>query len=153
MIVNVEIRPLIEQDALISWRWRNDVSVWKYTGSKPDIAITPEIELDWIKSAISEENSKRFAILADGVYIGNIQLTSICENDSAQYHIFIGDRGYWGRGIAYKASRLILDFAKYNLNLKSVYLIVKSENLYAIKLYEKCGFNIVSDEIKMVINF
>lgn len=151
MGIKVHIRPLEENDALISWRWRNDPVVWEFTGNRPDIEITPEIELNWIKLAISESNSKRFAIIADGVYVGNIQLTSILPNNTAEYHVFIGDKLYWGKGVAYVASLAILEYAKEELKLKSIYLYVKQQNKNAIKLYEKCGFRAVSEDIKMVV--
>jgi hypothetical protein len=41
------IRPLQESDALISFTWRNNLEIWKYTASKPNKYITSEIELKW----------------------------------------------------------------------------------------------------------
>ena len=37
----VLIRPLEVSDALTSYKWRNDPEIWKYTGSRPDMEITP----------------------------------------------------------------------------------------------------------------
>jgi len=45
----VLIRPLQIEDASISWKWRNDPVVWKYTGSKPNIKVTEEIEKRWLE--------------------------------------------------------------------------------------------------------
>ncbi len=145
----VEIRPLQKEDALISYQWRNDPEVWKYTGSKPNIKVTPEIELQWIETVLQRIDEKRFAILADSKYIGNIQLTAIKEA-SADFHIFIGDKNYWGLGIATKAMTLLLNKAKNDFNLKKLFLQVNVHNPAAIHLYIKFGFVPISSENNII---
>lgn len=149
---NVLIRPLVETDALLSWKWRNDAEVWQYTGSKPDQYITYEIEKAWIEKALSDDTSRRFAIMANGEYVGNIQLTNIVENKTAEYHIFIGDKNYWGKSIAILATHQIIRYAKTVLKLEEIYLNVNPNNIPAIKVYEKCNFKQVNKNIKMVLN-
>lgn len=150
IMYKILIRPLEKKDALVSWKWRNDQEIWKYTGSKPNKIITPEIELEWIINALSDVNTRRFAITVDDKYVGNIQLTNI-TNESAEYHIFIGDKDFLGKGIGFSATQQLLRFAKNSLNLKQIYLYVKKENENAVKLYQKCGFVQVSGELKMLI--
>ncbi|MEG0759971.1 MAG: GNAT family N-acetyltransferase, partial [Chryseobacterium sp.] len=146
---NLLIRPLEIEDANISWKWRNDPEVWKFTGSKPNKEISPEIELQWIQKVINEESSKRFAILVDEKYIGNIQLTNITKN-SAVFHIFIGDKDYWGKGISSLATYQLLYFAKTVLKLKTVELEVNLSHIAAIKSYESTGFKIVSQNEQII---
>ncbi|MBE0679895.1 MAG: GNAT family N-acetyltransferase, partial [Bacteroidales bacterium] len=146
---NVLIRPLREQDAHVSWKWRNDPDVWKYTGKRPDRRITKEIEIEWIKAVLAEKDSFRFAIMADGNYIGNIQLTNIVPGEEGEYHIFIGEKGYWGQGIATRASLQLIRYAREILKLKKLYLYVKPGNEAALRVYHKTGFVQVSDEIRM----
>jgi RimJ/RimL family protein N-acetyltransferase/glycosyltransferase involved in cell wall biosynthesis len=150
----VLIRPLRKEDAKTSFHWRNDPEVWALTGGKPDRFITEEIEAEWVTKVLSQSNAKRFAILVDNVYVGNIQLTDITKND-AEYHIFIGDKGYWGKGVAARASEQILRYAKNDLGLDSVHLEVRNEHRRALSLYKKLGFKSeeVSDEtVKMRID-
>jgi len=149
---NVYIRPLANEDSQVSWRWRNDPEVWKYTGSKPDRLVTHIIESDWIIKVLKDTDSKRFAIIVDDNYVGNIQLTNI-NCGKAQYHIFIGDKNYWGKGIAQLATFQILSYAKEILNLNEVYLHVNNSNISAIRVYEKNGFlkqDVVDTDVKMV---
>ncbi|MBN1181403.1 MAG: GNAT family N-acetyltransferase, partial [Bacteroidales bacterium] len=148
---NVLIRPLIEEDAVTSYRWRNDSDIWKFTGQRPDIEISQGIEFDWIRRVLNEYDSHRFAILADDIYVGNIQITNVVAEEG-EYHIFIGEKDYWGKGIATLATQQLLRYAKKRLNLKRVYLVVNPLNTPAIRVYEKCGFIRVSDEIKMVFD-
>jgi len=152
--MEIYIRPLKEEDSFISFRWRNDPEIWALTGNKPNKIITPEIELEWIKNILSRVNEKRFAICIKETneYIGNVQLTDI-TNENAQFHIFIGEKAFHGKGIGTKATRLILEYAFAVLKLKQVYLKVKQENVAAIKSYKKCEFKfkeIVNGELLLI---
>ena len=71
--------------------------------------------------------------------MGNIYLTDIDE-ESAEYQIFIGEKDYWGRGVAVEASRQILKYAFEKKGLKYVYLHVREDNERALQLYKKLGF-------------
>ena len=137
--MNVRIRPLQEQDAYTSVKWRNDPEVFKYTGNTYKNEILLETELAWINRVIKNENEYRCAILADDVYVGNIYLTDI-TSESAEYHIFIGNKDYWGKGVAKQASLQILQYAFQKLKLKFVHLRVNRKNEFAIRLYKKIGF-------------
>lgn len=140
--MQVAIRPLQMQDAYTSVVWRNDPEVFKYTGNTYDHEITIDSELAWIKNVIANNNDGkeyRCAIEADGVYVGNIYLTDL-DSGIGHYHIFIGDKDYWGKGIARKASEQIISDGFNKFNLKEIQLRVSSLNMRAVKLYEKLGF-------------
>ena len=141
----VTIRPLQENDAYTSVKWRNDPEVFKYTGNTYDHEITIESELEWICKVICNQNEHRCAILVDGVYVGNIYLTDI-DGASAHYHIFIGNKNYWGKGVAKRASQLILHYAFDQLMLQSVLLRVQKGNYAAVKLYKSLGFKEVHSD-------
>ncbi len=132
--------------------------MWQTTdrqeGRKPTVEITEEIETEWIKNAISRTDEKRFAICTEesGEYIGNVQLTSITD-ENAEFHIFIGEDKYWGKGAATQATGLVIEYARNILKLSEVYLFVKKENPAAVALYISSGFVTASDngiELKMV---
>lgn len=147
--MRVSIRPLQEGDAYTSVKWRNDPEVFKYTGGVYDHEITLDMELAWIRKVMLNNDEYRCAILADGVYVGNIYLTDISK-ESAQYHIFIGDRTYWGKGVAKKASQIILCYAFCSLKLDYVYLRVQKKNVVAHHLYHKLGFCDCGEDEKWV---
>lgn len=144
--MQVTIRPLQETDAYTSYKWRNDHEVFKFTGRGGySQVITPECELDWLKKVIANPDEYRCAILADGNYVGNIYLTDINEV-SAVYHIFIGEKAYWGKGVAKQASKLILEYAFSRLDLQTVFLKVRKQNIRACRLYQSLGFLDVANE-------
>lgn len=144
--MDVTIRPLKISDAYVSYRWRNDQDVFSLTTAKYEREITLEMELNWLNRILSNTNDYRCAIEVDGHYVGNIYLTGI-DGIKAEYHIFIGDKLYWGKGVAQEASKQILTYAFETLKLDNVFLRVKSENVKAIHLYQKLGFVKIREEI------
>ena len=147
--MDVTIRPLREEDAYTSVKWRNDPEVFKYTGNTYDHVITIESELNWIKKVMTSPTDYRCAIIADGKYVGNIYLHDITR-DSAIYSIFIGEKEYWGKGIAKQASLLIIKHGFDSLNLKTITLKVRSVNTRAVSLYKSIGFQEFDTEGKWI---
>lgn len=137
----VYIRPLRIEDASISYKWRNDPEIWIYTQFNRNNEITLEIESDWLKSKLVKEDEKRFAICLTETdqYIGNVQLINI-KNKSAEFHLFIGEKDFWGKGIGSKVTSLIINYAFDELGLDNVSLEVNEDNLPAQAIYKKMGF-------------
>lgn len=152
--MNVTIRPLEENDAYTSVKWRNIPELWIHTTFKAQREITIEDELKWIRAVMQDPTSARFAILADGIYVGNIYLTGL-KDDVGEYHIFIGEKEYWGKGIARKASERIIEYGKDVLRLNAIILGVRPDNAAAFHLYESLGFVETGEEdgfVRMKLN-
>lgn len=80
-------------------------------------------------------------IEADKIAVGLIGLISIdYRNKKAEYYITMGETAYKGKGIATKASFLLLDYAFSILKLEKVYLYTETENMTAQHLFRKIGF-------------
>jgi diamine N-acetyltransferase len=62
------------------------------------------------------------------------------QSRSAEAGISIGDKTCWNQGYGTDAMRLILQHGFDTLNLNRVFLRVYSNNLRAIRCYEKAGF-------------
>ena len=75
--MDVFLRRLERNDAYVSYKWRNDPEVFKYTGTVYDHEITLETELQWIERVIKNDDEYRCAIVADGCCVGYIYLTNI----------------------------------------------------------------------------
>ncbi len=145
----VELRYLLPEDAYTSVKWRNNPKIWELTLNSPNKKITIEDELNWINKVIAENESNRFAILFNNKYVGNIQLTNIKNNES-YYGVFIGETDYWSRGIAKKATLLIIEFAFIELKLEKIKLRVRVENINAYNLYLKIGFKEIDRDEKLI---
>ena len=64
------------------------------------------------------------------------------DNGSVLFHITIGERDAWGRGLGTEATELMLGHAFDRLQLHRVGLTVFSFNRRAIRAYEKAGFRL-----------
>ena len=64
------------------------------------------------------------------------------DNGSVMFHITIGERDAWGRGLGTEATELMVGHAFERLQLHRVGLTVFSYNVRAIRAYEKAGFQI-----------
>ena len=64
------------------------------------------------------------------------------DNGSVMFHITIGERDAWGRGLGTETASLMLSHAFERLALHRVGLTVFSYNMRAIRSYEKAGFRI-----------
>lgn len=147
MSLSIYLRPLCIEDAQISCHWRNDPEIWKYTGQRPDVNITTEIETNWLKGTLNRKDQLRYAICIVGTdtYVGNVQLLDILNN-KAELHIFIGDRAFWGKNIGYNATIQVLRLGFLKQMLSEIYLKVHTENKIAQKIYERAGFQASTSE-------
>jgi RimJ/RimL family protein N-acetyltransferase len=64
------------------------------------------------------------------------------DNGSVMFHITLGERDAWGRGLGTETTELMLGHAFERLGLHRVGLTVFSYNVRALRAYEKAGFRI-----------
>ena len=143
----VYIRPLRIEDALISCHWRNNPKIWRYTYSKPDRYITPEIETEWLAGVLKRENEKRFAICleANDRYIGNVFLSDVDEKQGT-LHTFIGEIEFWGKSRALQAICQIFDFAFNEMKLEKVVTDININNRASVALADRLGMVKISQQ-------
>jgi len=133
-----------------SREWLNDKEISRLFNRvyKP---LTPAAQKKWYAEVIKDKSQLIFAIVVDGVYVGNVGLKNIdFLNKKCEYYIFIGDKNYWGRGIGSAGTKQLLSYVKKNLKLHKIYLQVDKNNAPARKLYLKIGFKeegILRDEL------
>lgn len=135
---DVILREFEETDIPLKVEWINDSENNQYLHYELPMQLDKTV--NWFHS---KDNSKRIdcTIEYHGIAVGIIGLLQIDRvNSKAEYYITIGNRNFKKRGIATKATKIILDYAFDKLKLHKVYLTVDSENKVAIKLYEKAGF-------------
>jgi len=108
--------------------------------------LTKEEELEWIcKQLKSMENNESLVLVAEknGRIIG---ITEIIKRKGKESHIGVFgisvEKNFRGRGIGELLARKILEIAKKELKIKMVILGVYENNIPALNLYKKLGFNI-----------
>ena len=76
----------------------------------------------------------------DGRPVGLIGLLNIDQkNGKAEYYIAVGEQEYKGKGVATKASAMMLDYSFDQLDLNKVYLYTEVGNVAAQRLFERIG--------------
>ena len=133
----VSLRDFTEEDIRLKVEWINNPANNQYLHY--DIPIEYEKTLRWFRQ---KDNAHRMdcTIEYNNEPVGVIGLLSIdTVNQKAEYYITVGNTSYQRRGIAAKATMLILEYAFSDLNLNKVYLTVDADNEKACGLYEKVG--------------
>lgn len=122
--------------------WLNDSEVNKYLETK---SATVRGLKNYITEKLADDNCLFFGIFmkTDNKHIGNLKLEPIgWQKKIAVFGILIGDKNFWGKGLATEATKLIVDFSFNKLNLTTLELGVIADNRAALKVYEKIGFKV-----------
>ncbi len=139
----IRLRLLEEADLMMTLAWRNQDHIRSWF-IHSDI-ITPEQHTHWFQQYIGRDDDFVFVIEETQTLkkpIGQISLYRIDWNTSeAEFgRLMIGDEQATGRGLAYEATTLLVEFGFRELGLHHIYLEVFQHNTSAIAVYEKCGF-------------
>ena len=137
--MNVRIRKFTKDDIPLKVKWINDERNNQFLHY--DLPLTVEKTEKWFESHIGDKSRFDATIEADEKPCGTIGLLAIDrKNGKAEYYIALGEPDTKGKGIALKASELLLEYAFQYLNLHRIYLYTETENLQAQYLFEKIGF-------------
>ncbi|MFQ6020158.1 MAG: GNAT family N-acetyltransferase [Dehalococcoidia bacterium] len=139
------VRPLGRDDLSYLHRWLNDPEVMQYWQGRDRPLTMEDIErlyLSRIEGMDPLDPTLRcFTIEAEGRPIGLIQYSRLEREDrTAEIDVFIGDRGFWGRGYGTDAILAFLGYLFNELKLHRVWLAPQVLNARAIRAYEKAGF-------------
>lgn len=137
--MEISIRKFNEHDILNKILWVNDKNNNEFLHY--DLPLTYGNTLEWF-NRIRTQNDRYDAIIeVNQEAVGIIGLLDINKiHQKAEYYILLGDRNYRGKGVAQKASNIILDYGFSRLHLNRIYLFTEKNNLVAQKLFEKIGF-------------
>ncbi len=121
--------------------WLNDSEINQYLESRFVLHNLEETK-KFVESVTNDYNYL-FGIFTNdsNEHIGNIKVGGINDKHSyADLGFIIGEKKYWGKGIATEAIRLATDFAFNTLKLHKVFGGVYAPNIGSIKAFEKNGF-------------
>lgn len=133
----VKIRKFIETDIENKVKWINNPlnNEYLHYNIPLDISNTKK----WFETTKNNSNRHDMIIEYNNIPVGVIGIINI-DKKKGEYYITLGENNYKRKGISYEATKLILDYAFYELNLEKVWLCVDENNIAARKLYEKIGF-------------
>ena len=121
--------------------WRNSDAVRK--NFIYQALFTRASHENWIRTHVETGDVVQTIIcnLADDKPLGSVYIRDIDRHhNKAEYGIFIGEPEARGRGIGTAAARLMLRYCFETEHLHRIYLRALSDNMQAIRSYEKAGF-------------
>jgi len=122
--------------------WLNDSEINEYLESRLSVQKKESVS-QFVSSMIESDDNYMFAIVhkETGGRIGNVKIGPI---HPVYKHAFvgylIGDKNYWGKGLASEAVYLASKFCFDTLKLHKVNAGVIAPNIGSIKVLEKLGF-------------
>jgi [ribosomal protein S5]-alanine N-acetyltransferase len=138
---SIFLRPLVESDVTeryLSW-FRDDVATLYLEARNLSAADV----LEYLRWGIETRQRYLYAVcLADsGLHIGNLKIGDINWNIALSDLVtVIGDRAYWGRGIASTAIKLGSQIAFDHYDLRKLSGGIYSDNVGSIKAYTRAGW-------------
>lgn len=139
---NCFLRILEEEDLDRTHQWMNTIEIMEAISiNMPTSKIK---QRKWFERLNSDNSKVVFPICLNetGEHIGNVSLGEIDYiNRNARFSIFINSENARGKGIGTEATMLALYYGFNYLNLHKIYLKTTSDNISAIRMYEKIDFN------------
>jgi RimJ/RimL family protein N-acetyltransferase len=139
--IGVSLRPFRKDEMSLLAEYFSSHEVSRFTNMV--FAKTPEDELEWWEKVRKEPNEVIWGIVPDGSdhALGSTGLHGITSlSGSCTSGIIIGDRSYWGKGIAYSAHLARTLYAVNVLNRNTIQSTVRSENTASLKVLQKIGY-------------
>jgi len=141
----VDLRPLQREDLNDRYlSWLNDRETNRYLES----GIFPQTREDlenFYQSVHGSPNQIILAVVdkATGLHVGNVKLGPInWVHRKATFGILIGANECRGKGFGLEATRLMVEYGFYRLNLNRIDLGVLAEHTAAVRCYERAQFKI-----------
>lgn len=131
-----------DQKAMVL-EWRNSESVSKYTHTKQ---ITFDEHLSFIEDLKTLEDKKYFLVKNDSANLGVINLTHIDKKEKSSELGLYKNPFCTHKGVGSLLLRTIITYGYDILKLQKLKLEVYKDNIAAIKLYKRFGFQEVSNK-------
>ncbi len=134
-------RPVLA-DAEARFRWFADPAVTEFLPLAGERIIPMESVVEFLSDAIRDDNPNLGARIAlrSGPMIGCGGLREIEPARSAEISVVIGERELWGQGYGQEAMTLLLRYGFQSLDLKNIWLIVRTDNSRGVRLFSRLGF-------------
>lgn len=131
----ISIREFKEYDVPNKVKWINNPDNNRYLHY--DLPLEEEKTRQWYYN--KGQNRYDAVILYNEIPVGLIGLLCISDGQ-AEYYVTLGENAFKEKGIAKKATLLLIQYAKETLGLHTIYLYTEVSNISAQKLFERVGF-------------
>jgi [ribosomal protein S5]-alanine N-acetyltransferase len=136
------IRPFKKEDCPLWQTWDIDPEIQAHMPEPKNEPVDINEQYEYINECESDEEGYYWSIdTHEGITIGTVSLFEInSHHGTAQIGIVIGNKDYWGKGVATEVIREIIHYAFNTLNLHYIGAEVEFDNTPMKKVFEKLGF-------------
>ena len=141
----IYLKGITQEDVTINYiEWMNDSDINSYLETRFIYQSETQIrQFVQEKTGCLEEQLFGIFVKDGSKHIGNIKLGPInWIHRRADISLLIGDKNWWGKGIATQAIDLISSFAITTLNLNKLMAGAYKDNKGSIRAFQKCGYQI-----------
>ncbi len=139
---NYTIRPFEKEDALLWQKWDTDPEIQAHMPELRNEAQDISTQYEYIEECENDEDGYYWSIeTRDRTTIGIVSLFEIDpHHKTVDLGIVIGDKEYWGKGVATEVVNTIKEYAFNTLGIARISAEVEEDNLPMKKVFEKTGF-------------
>lgn len=136
------LRPYKDGDAELWQIWDVDPKVQAHMPEPMNEPQALEEQIEYIKECEAEDDGYYWSIeTKDGVTIGTVALTDINDHHKlAELGIVIGDKSYWGKGVATEVVTAVVQYAFSTLGIMRISAEAEAGNVGIQKVLERAGF-------------
>ena len=141
----VRVRRARPADASASFEWFANRAVTEYLPLAGESILPMENIVNFLDQASRDEdpNLSVGLELSTGELFGCGGLRAIVPGTSAEISVVVGEPRLWGHGYGCEAMQLLLEYAFQELQLSTVWLIVRADNTRGVRLFTRLGFLVV----------
>ena len=137
------MRPLVQSDVSERYaQWLNDPDVNRYLESRFSVQSIDSCRR-YVAAAEENPRSHLFGVFdrQHALHIGNIKIDLMSDQHQiGEMGLLIGDRTYWGRGLATEAIRAVTLWSFDTLDLEKIEAGCYDENLASVRAFLKSGY-------------
>lgn len=146
--VGIRLLEMADLQSTLDWRNRDENRRWFINSN----IIEWDNHIKWFESYSKKSDDFVFVISAGGELVGQCAVYGVdLQRKRAEVGRFLAAPDNAGKGYIKRGCQLLIETCWQQLALDSVFLEVLEENVRAIKLYEKLGFNEVSRNGKLIV--
>ena len=136
------MRPFKKEDALLWQTWDIDPEIQAHMPEPKNEAKDLSTQYEYIEGCENDEDGYYWSIeTKDGVTVGTVSLFEInSHHKTTNLGIVIGDKEYWGNGVATEVVSTIKEYTFNTLEIERISAEIEEENLPMKKVFEKTGF-------------
>jgi len=136
------LRPFKMSDAELWQKWDIDPEVQAFMPEPRSAVQDITAQYEYINECEKDEEGYYWSIeTTAGITIGTVALTEFDEHHGvASIGIVIGDKNYWGKGVATEVITALVDHSFAHLNIFNLSAEVEEGNIPMMRALEKVGF-------------